>query len=237
MSTPDPSPELRARVLAAVGASPSMSRAQGRRRRGALIAAGFALMIPISMCLGGPGLRGRPVGYAFALALSWLAIASATSWAGVSRGRSMLGRTRGWRMLTAVATPIALLAVSVALGMVWPQMLHEAPGRHQRVLWFVAPPHRVPHSDAPLCRGTIDCVRAHSPQLRSGDPAAHGRGAGDGGRRLGGAGYRPSLCPGVNPSRARWPRRPDGRPSPHRNDARWSRRGSARRGWLERHVE
>ncbi len=46
-------------------------------------------------------------------------------------------------MLTAVATPIALLAVSVALGMVWPQMLHEAPGRHQRVLWFVAPPHIV----------------------------------------------------------------------------------------------
>ena len=53
-------------------------------------------------------------------------------------------------MLTAVATPIALLGVSIALGMVWPQMLHEATGRHQRVLWFVAPPHIVCLTATPL---------------------------------------------------------------------------------------
>ncbi|MDP9150709.1 MAG: NrsF family protein [Myxococcota bacterium] len=138
-----PSPELRDRVLAAVAAEPVDARAGGARRHLAVLVAGFGLMVPVSVVLGGPGFRGRPPGYVVAIVISWFALAVATSWAGVSRGRSMLGRSPLWRAFTAAATPATLLVVSLVAGRIWPQMLQEAPGAHKRVLWFVAPPQIV----------------------------------------------------------------------------------------------
>ncbi|MDP9036147.1 MAG: hypothetical protein M3O50_15205, partial [Myxococcota bacterium] len=169
MTTMQPSPELRQRVLAAVAAEPVAART-GRALHAAVLAAGFGLMVPISVVLGGPGFRGRPPGYVVAIVLSWFGLAVATSWAGVSRGRSMLGRPRAWRVLLVLATPVTLLGVSLLVGSMWPQMLQEAPGAHKRVLWFVAPPQIVCLVATPLF--AIGPLLAFAFVRRSSDPVA-----------------------------------------------------------------
>jgi hypothetical protein len=119
---------LRARVLAAVRATPVAVRSVGARRRVWLVTAALLFSAGVSVALERPGLRGRPFAYVFALALAGVVVAGAATWAGVARGRSMLGRSVACRMATATLTPVALLAASLVFGSLWHQTVADGSG-------------------------------------------------------------------------------------------------------------
>jgi hypothetical protein len=121
-----PSDDLRVRVMAVVRAKPAATRAVGARRRAWLLTIAAALWAGVSVAIGRPGLRGRPLAYVAGLAIASLLIAAAATWAGVARGRSMLGRTSAWRMAAAMLTPAMLLAASLAFGSLWPQTVTDS---------------------------------------------------------------------------------------------------------------
>lgn len=131
---PMPSADLRARVLQAAQREPARPRAAGARVRALVVAAGFALMLGVAAWLGGPGTRGRPLGYCVLVAASWTALAALVTWAGVTRGRSMLGRPPAWRVVVAALTPAVLLAAALAAGLMWPATL-EGPAPMAANLW------------------------------------------------------------------------------------------------------
>jgi hypothetical protein len=132
-----PSDELRQRVLAAVLAEPVPPRAVGMRRRALRLARILVVWVLISLAIGLPGLRGRPLAYVSSLAVAWLLVGVAATWAGVGRGRSMLGRGAIWSSATAVLTPMALLATSLALGNLWPETLTDHAGVSRHLLCVV----------------------------------------------------------------------------------------------------
>jgi hypothetical protein len=123
-----PSDDLRARVMAAVRARPVAVAAVGARRRAWLVTAAFVFSAGVSVAIGRPGLRGRPLAYVLALTCAAVLIAGAATWAGVARGRSMLGRTVGWKMAAATLTPILLFVASLAFGSLWPATVVEDSG-------------------------------------------------------------------------------------------------------------
>ena len=129
---PPPNGDLRARVMAAVRAEPVSPRVIGLRRRvlWGVLALGFWAVV--SVAIGLPGLRGRPLAYVVSLGVAWLLVGAAATWAGVARGGSMLGRAAAWRITTAAMTPLALLCTSLLLGAAWPETLTDnaAIGRH-----------------------------------------------------------------------------------------------------------
>jgi hypothetical protein len=127
-----PPPQLRARVLAAIGREPVPARPEGVRRRTRIVALGFAAMVVLTLTISLPKTRGRPLGYVEVLVLVWTLIAAVATWAGVSRGRSMLGRSARWRITTTLLTPVVLLVSWIPLTLYWPQTLADTstPGRH-----------------------------------------------------------------------------------------------------------
>jgi hypothetical protein len=129
-----PSPDLRARVIAAAGREPVRTRAAGARRRVAALALGFASVGAIAAALGGPATKGRPVAYVVTLAVAWLVVAAAATWVGVARGRSMLGRSAAWRFVVVALTPVALLATWLPVALGWPQTLSDASGIQQHAI-------------------------------------------------------------------------------------------------------
>jgi hypothetical protein len=125
VSAPQPSAELRARVLAAASAEPVPPRGTGTRRVAIALVAGFLAPVAISLYLGWPHAGGRPVAYVAALTLAWLAVGLAATWGGVSRGQSMLGRSVSARLVVATLTPAALLATALVAALAWPQTLDD----------------------------------------------------------------------------------------------------------------
>jgi hypothetical protein len=125
MNGPQPSAEVRARVLAAVRAETVAPRANSARRRAWVIGLGFAAWAGASFGLGLPALRGRPASYVWALSACWLLVGIGSTWGGVGRGRSMLGRAPAARFATAVLTPVALVAAAIGSAMLWPQTLAD----------------------------------------------------------------------------------------------------------------
>ncbi|MDP8998695.1 MAG: NrsF family protein [Myxococcota bacterium] len=123
-----PDDDLRARVMAAVQAEPIGPRAAGVRKRARLIVAASLFSVVLSIAIGRPGLRGRPLAFVASLGLVWTVIGAVATWVGVMRGRSMLGRSTGWRMATAIGTPVSLLGASVVLGYAWPSTLVDKAG-------------------------------------------------------------------------------------------------------------
>jgi hypothetical protein len=121
--------ELRARVLAAVAAEASPTRAAVRRRNGLIgvVAAAsaigaFALFTAFMsdgqlLRLGGeiaPHSRlERPVSLVVTTSGGALGVAAAAVWLALGRGRSMLGRSRGRLLLGIVLIPVGLLAWKV----------------------------------------------------------------------------------------------------------------------------
>jgi hypothetical protein len=128
VSGPSPSEDLRARVMAAVRASPVAVRAVGVRRRAWLVTAAFTFSAGVLVAIGRPGLRGRPLAYVLALTSAGVLVAGAATWASVARGRSMLGRTVRWRMAAATLTPMLLFAASLAFGTLWQQPVVDGSG-------------------------------------------------------------------------------------------------------------
>jgi hypothetical protein len=132
-----PSDDLRARVMAAVRAEPVSPRALGMRRRVGWLALALVFWVSVSWAIGLPGLRGRPFAYVSSLAVAWLLVGAAATWAGVARGHSMLGRKAVWRSATAALTPLALLASSLVLGIVWPETLTDSATIDRHLLCIV----------------------------------------------------------------------------------------------------
>lgn len=120
-----PSSEVRERVMAAVRGQPVPPRARGLLKQATRIGGALLFAIGVSAVIGLPGLRGRPLAYVVSLAVAWMLVGVAATSAGVARGRSMLGRTAGWRVAAVTLTPVALFAVSSAMGLAWPQTLHD----------------------------------------------------------------------------------------------------------------
>ncbi len=136
--------ELRTRVLAAVAAEPSPTRAAVRRRNMfmAMLAAAsgigafviFAMLVSEShlLRLGGevvPQQRlERPVWLVVATVGGAVGVAATAVWLALGRGRSMLGRSRRWLLYGGVLIPVSLLvwkvSCSLAFGdamVAWPE--------------------------------------------------------------------------------------------------------------------
>ncbi len=120
---PEPSADLRARILDAARSEPVPTRLLGARRRATIVAMGFGLTLAIFVAISLPNLRGRPFNYVVALMVAWVPIAALATWAGVGQGRSMLGRAPRWQLAAAVLTPEVLLLSWVAVAARWPETL------------------------------------------------------------------------------------------------------------------
>jgi hypothetical protein len=129
-----PPPDLRERVMAVVRAQRVPSRGAGVRRQVVAIAGGLSLWAGMSVVMGRPALRGRPMFYVLALSAAWLLVGVAATWAGVGRGRSMLGRAAAWKVIVVTLTPATLLAAALVMGMVWPQTRSEQAGAHAQLV-------------------------------------------------------------------------------------------------------
>ncbi len=128
---PVPSPGLRARVLDAVGREPVPPRPAARWSRARPLVIGFGLLLAFLAKTGvHPGTR--PIPQVAGLVIASLLVAGAATWAAVGRGRSMLGRPQTWLVAVLALTPIALMAVSGGLALVWPPAAALPEGQHFR---------------------------------------------------------------------------------------------------------
>jgi hypothetical protein len=127
MMGPMPSPDLRARILAAATATPAPSRGSIRREQRIALTCGFIILGAVWYRLGvHPGTR--PAAYIATLAGAWLALAAATTWAGVGSGNSMLGRPQAWRAATVLLAPLAMIALWWPIALAWPTTLENESG-------------------------------------------------------------------------------------------------------------
>ncbi len=129
MSAAGPSPDVRARVLAAVRLAPAPPRRASAIEPWIAYACGFAILGAVWYRLGvHPGVR--PRAYIAALDAAWLLVAAAATFWGVARGGSMLGRSAGWKAAVAALTPVAMLALWWPMAQAWPSTLESDSG------WF-----------------------------------------------------------------------------------------------------
>ncbi|MGH7270006.1 MAG: NrsF family protein [Polyangiaceae bacterium] len=108
-------------------------RRGGKRRAVLAVTLGFAVSFAFLAAVGGPKMRGRPLGFVVALVALWLPIAVGATWAGVGRGRSMLGRRALWGIAVTTVTPVVLLASWVGVALVWPETLVDASGMSEHL--------------------------------------------------------------------------------------------------------
>jgi hypothetical protein len=133
-----PAADLRARILEAARREPVRVRAQGVRARAIVLVAGFIAPVVLSAILGGPNAHDRPAPYEWVMAVVFALLAVGATWAGVGQGRSMLGRPTSWRVFVAALTPLALLGVTLAASMAWPETTrgHDTPANLVSCLIF-----------------------------------------------------------------------------------------------------
>jgi hypothetical protein len=106
-----PSPALRARILAAAAATPSPTRAQGRRSALALLVVSAGIAAAVFEGAGGfAHSAGRPLGITLAMSAGWTAASALLTWLVLSRGTSTLARRPLWLGIAAGLAPLALLA-------------------------------------------------------------------------------------------------------------------------------
>lgn len=123
------SADLRARVLAEAGRTPSPTRAQVRLRNLALLISGIVLPLVVFVCWGGVRPTGRPDSLIFETAGGAAAVALVVVIVALRRGRSMLGRAGSWLLAAAVVTPIVLFAWKVGISSAYPNGTVDWPER------------------------------------------------------------------------------------------------------------
>jgi hypothetical protein len=130
MTSRDPLPELKGRVLAAVQAEAAPTQRAVRQRGWLTLGISAAIAIAIFAHFGGIRVSGRPGLLVVFTCLGWSAVASAAAAVAVARGRSMLGRSTAALLILIGAAPLVLLAwrvgVTVPFG---PEMTAPWPGR------------------------------------------------------------------------------------------------------------
>ena len=102
--------DLKERLLAAIAAEPSPTRAIAARRSAGMLAGATLASIAIWIVAGGIRPTGRPLALIAATSLGAVAIAAGAVALAVRRGRSMLGRPAPLLLAVVLATPLALLA-------------------------------------------------------------------------------------------------------------------------------
>lgn len=106
-------PELRAKVLASVGASPSPPRAARRRHDVLALGVGVLVAALVFVAIGGVTVATRTLSELVVPATGWALLAFVASFASVSRGGSMLGRTtRLLALVAALTAPVIYAWVS-----------------------------------------------------------------------------------------------------------------------------
>jgi hypothetical protein len=121
--------ELRARVLVAVAAEPSMTRAQGRRWTAGLLLVGALAGLAVFQAWGGVRPHARPLALLVATASGSGLLAGLALIAAFGRGRSMLGRSRLVLAATIGLLPPALLGWKVWVSSLYPAMTDPWPDR------------------------------------------------------------------------------------------------------------
>lgn len=106
-----PSTDLRARVLAAAAAAPSLDRKRGRRAMYAAFVASLVVAIACFELAGGLAhSEGRPRALTAVIAIGWAFASAVFAWVTFGRGRSTLARRPAIAAFVALAAPLACFA-------------------------------------------------------------------------------------------------------------------------------
>jgi len=124
-----PSPDFKARVLAATRAEPSETLPTRTRRTALVAAVAAAVALVVFFVLGGAHVGDRPLPFAIATIGGWTAIALAAAPLAFGRGRSVLGRARTLLVGVAVATPILLFGWMLVWNQLYPETAAGDPPR------------------------------------------------------------------------------------------------------------
>lgn len=121
--------DLKARVLAAAAAEPSLNRTATARLRWIVLGGAALASLSVFALVGGVRISDRPVALLAATAAGAFAIAAAASVLAFRRGPSMLGRSAGVLVGIAIATPLLLLAWKVGMSSLFADMTRWWPER------------------------------------------------------------------------------------------------------------
>jgi hypothetical protein len=115
----NPSPELRARILAAAQAEPSPPRRAARQRVAAVGACVGLAVLALFLGIGGIDLVIRPHPYVACSLVGFGGVAILVSWGAVGRGGSMVGRPRALLVGPSLASVPSLVAWAVMTNALW----------------------------------------------------------------------------------------------------------------------
>lgn len=100
---------LEARVMAAIAATPSPTRREGRRRAIVLLVASVLVALAVFEAAGGlEHSAGRPFAITLVIAGGWALVSALLSGVVLWRGRSTLGRSPALMLVVALGTPVVL---------------------------------------------------------------------------------------------------------------------------------
>lgn len=104
-----PSPDLRAKVLAAAAASPARTRASARRSSAVLLVLSFGVALGIFESMGGlEHSSGRPFAITMSLAIGWALASAALTYLALTRAGSTLARPPLLLGAAAFAAPVVM---------------------------------------------------------------------------------------------------------------------------------
>ena len=115
MTSRDPLPDLKGRILTAVQAEPAPTQRAVRQRGWLTLGISAAIAIAIFAHFGGIRVSGRPGLLIVLTCLGWSVVGSAAAALAVARGRSMLGRSTASLAILLAAAPLVLLAWKVGV--------------------------------------------------------------------------------------------------------------------------
>lgn len=133
-----PSPELRAKILAAAQHEPAPTRSARRRRDALAATVGIAAMAALFFAFGGVKPGGRPAAMiVFAVGLAALAALALRT----VLGARMLGPSRRTLAAMTVLAPVACVAIAVVVATAWAMPDHALPMRSHVACTFMTIVH------------------------------------------------------------------------------------------------
>jgi hypothetical protein len=119
--TAAPSPELKARVLASVRATPSATRQRTQWATRGVVLGAAVLGAALYFAFGGlPHGEGRPPRLFLSSMSVWIASATVMLWAAVGKGRASQGRPRAWLLAVGAGAPVVIFLVMLAMATAGP---------------------------------------------------------------------------------------------------------------------
>ena len=122
------SSDLKARILEAARAAPSVTRPATRKDGWLVASASVIVAVTIFFAFNGTEHgQGRAPWFYIASCVGWFAVAAVSMWAALGRGSSVAGRPRAWLLAVVAGTPALLFAMMFGLGVVQPEamLLHS----------------------------------------------------------------------------------------------------------------